>query len=99
VDDDNQVVLDSPETVAALDYAKELYETFIPGTISWLDPSNNKAYLSGEIGITQNGISVYYAALNSDQPAMRAIAEDTYHSRPPVGPIGHPTETTLIVTA
>jgi multiple sugar transport system substrate-binding protein len=99
VDDDNRVTLDSPETVQALEYAKELYDTFAPGTISWLDPNNNKAYLSGEIGLTQNGISIYYAALNSDDPKMKAIAEDTFHARPPMGPIGRPTETTLIVTA
>ena len=99
VDDDNKVVLDSPETVQALEYASELYQTFVPGTISWLDPSNNKAYLAGEIGLTHNGISIYYVALNSSDAAVRQIAEDTYHARPPVGPIGRPTETTLIINA
>ena len=62
VDKENNVIIDSPETVEALEYAKELYETFIPGTLSWLDPSNNKAFLAGELGLTQNGISIYYAA-------------------------------------
>jgi multiple sugar transport system substrate-binding protein len=49
-------------TIQALEYAKELYDTFVPGTLSWLDPSNNKAFLAGECGLTSNGISVYYAA-------------------------------------
>ena len=98
VDEDNKVIIDSPETVAALEYAKELYSTFIPGTLSWLDPNNNKAYLAGDIGLTHNGISIYYAAKNSDDPAVQAIAEDTYHARPGVGPIGRPTETALIVS-
>ena len=49
VDENDQVVIDSPETVEALKYAKALYETFIPGTLSWLDPNNNKAFLAGEI--------------------------------------------------
>src|SRR3546814_8570063 len=67
VDDDGQVVLDSPETVQALEYVKELYENFVPGTLSWLDPNNNKAFLAGELGVTNNGISVYYAAKKSEE--------------------------------
>ncbi|MEO8166546.1 MAG: extracellular solute-binding protein, partial [Betaproteobacteria bacterium] len=43
-DEGNQVVLNSRETAAALHYAKALYQTFIPGTLSWLDPNNNKAF-------------------------------------------------------
>ena len=88
VDENDQVVINSPETVEALKYAKALYETFIPGTLSWLDPSNNKAFLAGEIGLTQNGISVYYAAKNSEDAAVKEMAEDIYHARMPVGPVG-----------
>jgi multiple sugar transport system substrate-binding protein len=62
VDASNKVVLDSPETIRALEYAKELYGTFIPGTLSWLDPNNNKAFLDGQVSVTNNGISIYYAA-------------------------------------
>ena len=97
VDEEDNVIINSPETIAALRYAKALYDTFVPGTLSWLDPSNNKAYLAGEVSGTQNGISIYYVAKNSDDPAVRAIAEDLHHARPPVGPIGEPTETALIV--
>ena len=49
VDAKNNVVINSPETIAALEYAKQLYDTFIPGTLSWLDPNNNKAFLDGQI--------------------------------------------------
>src|SRR5262245_33714326 len=35
VNEKNQVVIDSPETLKALEYGKELYATFIPGTLSW----------------------------------------------------------------
>src|SRR6476659_2503437 len=52
VDKDNKVVIDSPETIKALEYGKELYATFIPGTLSWLDPNNNKAFLDGQISVT-----------------------------------------------
>ena len=49
VDKNNKVVIDSPETLKALEYGKELYATFVPGTLSWLDPNNNKAFLDGQI--------------------------------------------------
>ena len=62
VDQNNKVVIDSPETLKALEYGKELYATFIPGTLSWLDPNNNKAFLDGQISVTNNGISIYVAA-------------------------------------
>jgi multiple sugar transport system substrate-binding protein len=44
-DEGNHVVLNSMETAAALKYARALYLTFIPGTLSSLDP-NNKAFLA-----------------------------------------------------
>jgi multiple sugar transport system substrate-binding protein len=97
VDENDQVIINSPETIEALRYAKALYDTFIPGTLSWLDPSNNKAFLAGEVSLTQNGISVYYAAKNSPDPAIQAIAQDTFHARMPIGPVGHPTERCLII--
>ncbi len=99
VDEDNRVIINSPETVEALKYGKALYETFIPGTESWLDPSNNKAFLAGQLGLTQNGISVYYAAKTSEEDAMRELAEDIYHARMPIGPAGKTTERSLTVNA
>ena len=95
VDKDNRVVIDSPETLRALDYAKEMYATFIPGTLSWLDPSNNKAFLDGQISVTNNGISIYYAAKNSPDPKLKELAADIYHSSFPIGPAGVPTESNL----
>jgi multiple sugar transport system substrate-binding protein len=97
VDENNQVVVDNPKTVDALEYAKELSATFIPGTLSWLDPNNNKAFLSGEIGLTHNGISIYYVASTSDDAKVKEMSDDIHHARPPMGPVGEPTETTLIV--
>jgi multiple sugar transport system substrate-binding protein len=95
VNEKNQVVLNSPETIAALEYAKQLYVTYIDGTLSWLDPSNNKAFLTGDISLTSNGISIYYAAKTSDDPKMKAMGEDIFHSNFPVGPAGVPTEQNL----
>jgi len=95
VDERNNVVVNSPETIKALEYARELYQTFIPGTLSWLDPNNNKAFLDGQISLTANGISIYYAAKKSDDPKMHALAADIQHANMPIGPIGRPTELNL----
>ena len=92
VDKDNRVVINSPETVKALEYSKELYETFVPGTLSWLDPNNNKAFLDGQCSVTNNGISVFYAARNSTDPKLKDMVSDIQHSQFPVGPVGVPTE-------
>jgi multiple sugar transport system substrate-binding protein len=95
VDKDNKVVIDSPETIKALEYGKEMYANFIPGTLSWLDPNNNKAFLDGQISVTNNGISIYYAAKNSPDPKIKEMAADIQHSPYPVGPVGVPTESHL----
>jgi multiple sugar transport system substrate-binding protein len=93
VDQNDKVIINSPETVKALEYAKALSDTFIPGTASWNDSSNNKAFLAGELYCTGNGISIYVAA--KDDPTKKDLAEDTYHALWPVGPVGKPTELQL----
>jgi multiple sugar transport system substrate-binding protein len=95
VDQSNKVVINSAETIRALEYAKELYGTFVPGTLSWLDPNNNKAFLDGQISITPNGISIYYAAKTSQDPKLREMAADINHANMPIGPAGVPTELNL----
>ncbi|CAM5220866.1 hypothetical protein CDEF62S_04539 [Castellaniella defragrans] len=87
-----QVVLDSPETVAALEYGAELYKTFIPGTLGWNDTSNNRAFLDSQISLTANGISLYYSAKTSKDPKMNAMAQDMAHTHFPVGASGKHTE-------
>ncbi|MBS0337429.1 MAG: extracellular solute-binding protein [Proteobacteria bacterium] len=95
VDAKNNVVINSPETIKALEYAAELYKTFAPGTLSWLDPNNNKAFLDGQISLTANGISVYYAAKTSSDPKIKALADDIQHANMPIGPVGRATELNL----
>ncbi|MBL8663531.1 MAG: extracellular solute-binding protein [Candidatus Odyssella sp.] len=94
VDAKDKVIINSPETVKALEYAQQLYANFIPGTASWNDSFNNKAFLSGELSLTNNGVSIY-AAAKADagkDPKMKAMMEDTNHALWPVGPAGKPTE-------
>ncbi len=95
VDEKNKVVIDSPETQKALEYGKELYATFIPGTLSWLDPNNNKAFLDGQISLTNNGISIYYATKTSTDPKVKELQADVQHANYPIGPVGVPTESHL----
>jgi multiple sugar transport system substrate-binding protein len=92
VDKNNKVTINSPETLKALEYGKELYATFVPGTLSWLDPNNNKAFLDSQVSVTNNGISIYYAAKNSTDAKVKDMAADIQHSAFPVGPVGVPTE-------
>ncbi|KIZ39641.1 MULTISPECIES: ABC transporter substrate-binding protein [Rhodopseudomonas] len=81
VDKDNKVVINSPETAKSLDYVKKLYESFVPGTASWNDSSNNKAFLAEQLHLTVNGISIYVAAKKS----APQIAEDMNHAHLPPG--------------
>ena len=92
VDAGDKVILNSPETAKALEFAKTLYGSMIPGTASWNDSSNNKAFLANEIHWTNNGISIYVAAQNSAKP----IAEDMNHAYFPIGPVGKVTELHLM---
>jgi multiple sugar transport system substrate-binding protein len=94
VDKDDKVIINSPETAKALEYAKQLYENMIPGVVSWNDASNNKAFLAGEIYWTNNGISIYVAA--KKDPTKKEIAEDMNHAYFPIGPAGKPTELHLM---
>jgi len=105
VDANDKVVINSPETAAALEYAKQLYDAWIPGTASWNDSFNNKAFLAEEVWLTNNGVSIYAAAnrganppadadaaAKAAAPKMAEIAADMNHAFWPVGPAGKPTE-------
>jgi multiple sugar transport system substrate-binding protein len=83
------VAINSRETIAALEYAQELYPTFAPGTVAWTDSDNNKAFLAGELGYTNNAISIYAAARREN---LTEIADDLSFAYYPIGPVGVPTE-------
>ncbi|HEY3793155.1 MAG TPA: extracellular solute-binding protein [Bradyrhizobium sp.] len=83
LDEAGNVTINSKETVAALKYLKELYPTFIAGTPSWNDVSNNRAYSAQDISLTSNGVSLYFSLKND--PATKPIADDTEHQFMPMG--------------
>ncbi len=97
VDEDDKVAINSRETLEALRYAREMYPTMIEGTMSWQDSSNNKAYINGDIGLTANGVSIYYSLKND--PRKAEIAADTNHEPLPTGAFGKAPEAALILNA
>jgi multiple sugar transport system substrate-binding protein len=94
VDEQGKVAINSPETMKSVEYAMELYKTFIPGTESWLDVNNNRAFLAGELGVIANGISAYRTArTNKDNdPKLTEIANDIRTTNLPIGPVGQSVE-------
>ena len=83
LDEEGNVTINSKETIAALNWVKQLYPTFIAGTTSWNDVSNNRAYAAQEIALTANGVSLYFSLKND--PATKAIADDSEHQLLPKG--------------
>jgi multiple sugar transport system substrate-binding protein len=57
VDAKDKVIINSPETAKALEYAKQLYETSSPARRR-NDSSNNKAFRRVEVHWTNNGVSI-----------------------------------------
>jgi multiple sugar transport system substrate-binding protein len=82
VDKDNKVVIDSPKREGAR-VREGAVPQLHPGTLSWLDPNNNKAFLDGQISVTNNGISIYYARRIRRMPRSRRWrpTSTTRHSR------------------
>ena len=82
---DGTLALDSPETLAALEFAiKFQKEANDPGAIGYNDSSNNTAFLAGQISMTLNVNTIYLPAL-TDNPA---VAKAMNHALPPKGPAG-----------
>lgn len=90
VDEEGNVAIDSPETRDAIAYAQALYATFIPGTETWQDINNNRAFLAGQCSLVANGVSLYYAARNDEN--LQEIADDIRTTTMPIGPVGESVE-------
>jgi multiple sugar transport system substrate-binding protein len=99
VDEEGRVAIDSKETREALDYARAMQDTMIPGTMSWNGASNNQSFAAGEIGLTQNGVSIYYAAKTSKDPKPQAVAADMDHASMPFGRASKSPESCLVLNA
>ena len=84
-DENENVTINSPETVAAVEYMKELYLTAMtPEVFGWDAASNNQLLVAGRASYILNSISAYRTA-QKDQPEVGA---DIFFRTPIVGPAG-----------
>ncbi|MEV5030248.1 ABC transporter substrate-binding protein [Paenibacillus sp. LPE1-1-1.1] len=86
-EDGSKVIADSPETVAAAKFIRDIFLTdksTPPSAIGWDDSGNNKAYLSGQAAMIFNTGSVL-ASIKKDNPDLY---EKTGIAPYPEGPKG-----------
>ena len=92
-DEDGNIVLDSPETRIALEYATQLFnDAMDPSVIEWDDGANNRAYLAGEVAATNNASSILWAGRNQGIDFMAT----SNHAPYPEGPLGRVQLTQII---
>ena len=83
----SNVVLNSPETLAALEYAKRLYSVgMTQAVLSWNAASNNQAFNAQETSYILNSISAYRTAQDNKLPVRGGLL---LHAGAQ-GPHGHP---------
>jgi len=74
-DENEAVVLNSPETVAAVEYMQELFGNAMTNEIfAWDAASNNEGWVAGELSYIINSISAW----RSSQETDIEIADDTF---------------------
>jgi multiple sugar transport system substrate-binding protein len=68
-DENNQLVLNSKNTLEAVKFVKALYqETMTPEVLAWDPSSNNRAMLAGKSSLVLNAISITREAENKNMP-------------------------------
>lgn len=91
LDADGVIVLDSPETRAALEYVQQLYNDALdPSVIEWDDGSNNRAFIAGDVSCTNNGSSIMWAGRSQNVTFGEDVRfrDVTNHAAYPLGPAG-----------
>jgi multiple sugar transport system substrate-binding protein len=84
-DEHENIVINSPETIAAVEYMKALYERCMtPEVFGWNPASNNQLLIAGQASYIFNSISAYRSA----QEQQPETAEDIFFAAPPEGPGG-----------
>lgn len=91
-DKNEQVVLNSPETLEAIRFAVELFKRASPEVLSWNAASNNQAFNSRATSLILNSISAYRAA-QDNQLALPgrgplSLADNTFFTAALKGPRG-----------
>lgn len=84
-DENENVVLNSPETVEAVNFMKQLFDSAMTNEVfGWDAASNNQGLIAGELSYILNSISAYRSA----QTANPEVADDVFFTRPLEGPGG-----------
>lgn len=84
-DENERVVINSPETIAAIEYMTSLYEqAMTPEVFGWTPASNNQLLIGGQASYILNSISAYRTA----QTAQPDVADDIFFAAPLPGPAG-----------
>jgi multiple sugar transport system substrate-binding protein len=84
-DENENVVINSPETVAAVEYMAQLFKNCMTDEVfGWNAASNNQLLIQGQASYILNSISAYRTA----QEAQPDVAKDIFFTRPLVGPAG-----------
>jgi multiple sugar transport system substrate-binding protein len=84
-DENENVVINSPETIEAVNFMKELFANCMtPEVFSWNAASNNQLLAAGQASYILNSISAYRTA----QDTQPDVALDIFFSTPLVGPAG-----------
>ncbi|MBW3590796.1 MAG: ABC transporter substrate-binding protein [Actinobacteria bacterium] len=84
-DENENVVLNSPETVEAVSFMKQLFDSAMTNEVfGWDAASNNQGLIAGELSYILNSISAYRSA----QTANPEVADDVFFTRPLEGPGG-----------
>jgi multiple sugar transport system substrate-binding protein len=84
-DEHENIVINSPETIAAVEYMKALYERCMtPEVFGWNPASNNQLLIAGQASYIFNSISAYRSA----QEQQPETARDIFFAAPPEGPGG-----------
>lgn len=79
----SEVVINSAETIEAIEYAVELYQRALPeDVLTWNPATNNDQFIAGTASYILNSVSVYRTA----QTTARAVADDTFFTPALMGP-------------
>jgi multiple sugar transport system substrate-binding protein len=88
-----RAILESKGTVESVKFMQAFWnDACDEGGLAWDDTNNNRAFLSGEIGITLNGASIFIAAKRAADKMKDERGEplwlDIQHGSHPSGPAG-----------
>ncbi len=90
--DSKTLTINSPQTLAAVNWYVKAFKFMDPAVLGWLDPDNNQAFLAGKCSATVNVNTIYLAARTAatekGDANMKNIVANMDHANWPSGPAG-----------